>query len=156
MLLKETHINFQMAQVGIMETTFRQTGLANGMQKGPQCPPRWIQTGSLGEPTQNISSPSLTSGLLATRHSYQKRENSIPSNTSSLSFLKSSPCPLPQCRQPLLCCPAPHFLFVYSVNFSLPQVNSFTSHATSFSIRSPHIWGPSSPTSFRHESCYRA
>lgn len=99
-----------------------------------------------GDPPRNIHCPSLTRGLLTTRHSYPKN-----GNTSSLSLLKSSP--QPQCRQHL-CSPAPHSLLVFSVNFYLPQVDSLISQLSIWS--SPHIQGPSSSISFRHHSGYRA
>ena len=95
---------------------------------------------SLSDSHQNSHRPELINPLLTTRHNYQTK--------GIFPYFLTQPCNYSHLTttswQSLLCCPAPHSLAVYSINFyllcSAPQVNSILSLNTSpHPIRTHHI-----------------
>lgn len=118
-------------------------------------PTSWLDTGPSGDPPQNSHRPEVTNGLLTTRHSDQKGENSVrPHACSPSPTLKESPA-LPPCGLPL-CCSARTPLRCgqeTAIALVLPQVNSSTAHNTDFhQILTPALGAPIQPrdTPFRH------
>lgn len=123
-----------------VEATFRQTGLRDGMLKGPTLSPR-LNTQAHRGPT-SIQPHALTYRL----PTYQKRKNATCGLTSSRSPFKNNLQAMPPCRRSLLCYPALCSLAVYPIKFSfdsflLPQVNSLAACAQASTRSSPHIWG---------------
>ena len=121
------------------------TGTRSKVEKptGAPTPLAENQRGPLGDSPQNTHRLQLTNEPLTRRRSYQKRENSLHSCTSSLSPFKYSPRPPPRGRQSaLVSCPLLPCRVFNKLLIPLFHLGSFTAHGAGFHpSRLLHIWG---------------